>query len=132
MIQSDPIMKFKTTLSLALVATFIFSLMAIFSQFSFLADDYIFLSRSFHLNFNLTDFGVIYVRRPLTALINYGLLKLGLFDHLKLLFCIFLFLHSVGVIQLSNWLFSSLQKQREASSSKISKWQYTFSILLCL
>ena len=89
MIQWDPIMKLKTTLSLALIATFLFSLMAISSQFSFLADDYIFLSRSFNLSFNLQDFGVIYARRPLTAFVNYGLLKLGLFDHLKLLFCIF-------------------------------------------
>lgn len=132
MIQWDPIMKLKTTLSLALIATFLFSLMAISSQFSFLADDYIFLSRSFNLSFNLQDFGVIYARRPLTAFVNYGLLKLGLFDHLKLLFCIFLFLHSVGLIQISNWLFSSVQQLNKTSSSQNTRWKYTFVILLCL
>ena len=125
-------MNSKHTLFVSVLIALAFSIIVMPYQFSFLADDYIFLSRSFQSNFNMMDFGVIYVRRPLTAIVNSILLKTGLFDHLKLLFSFFLCLHSFGVLQITNWLSNSIRSIKQESSSQTSPWQFIFLILICL
>ena len=92
----------------AWVATFVFALLTFWTGYPFLVDDYGFIFQSYLADFNLLSFSYMLTQRPVAVLQSYFCYRYHVFENTKILFWIYYFFHSLGVLGIFNWLLTHL------------------------
>jgi hypothetical protein len=119
----------KKNLLLAMVATLIFWMLTFRTGYPFLADDHRYLVLSYRPDFGLRDFIYMLSRRPLSTVVSFIGFKYHLFEKTKLLFPLFFFLHSLGVIGIFRYCLDLLG----SDEIKRFEWPVTgLAVLACL
>ncbi len=112
---------------MAVWATLMYGIVTSRFRFPFLADDYIFLMRSYDPHFQLKDFGNLLIQRPVFAILNFLTFKHHIFEHTQILFYVYFYLHTWGLMRLLRELVTQLDSRRAFLVQSSPVW-----VLFCL